>query len=591
MSFLRRCLAGSLMLVLTFAAAQAQAKNEGQADLDLAIAAKLTANSIADLSETIRLCESALKKGLDEDVAKLANQILSSTRVQRGSRIAEDVLTSLPPSPDWRKFREVALDDLEKGVEAVSPQPITLFYIARLNLLPEGDTKRASEALSKAIELSADDPRLLAKCLLVRSGLAKKPEEKLADLDAAVDADPKNAAIVQLRGTVHAGMRNFDKALADLKTAVELQPGNAPTQLALAIVLIEMKKYDEALARIDTVRALRPTSAVPLVQKARIHALKKDFDAALETLDAAHALDAGNTAVLLLRATVHQELGNREKALADVNRMLELKPDDPMAMRFRAILLAGSGKFDLAIDQLEQLNQVLPGDVEDLLQLGVFYSAENRQHEAIKVFSAVLKQDPDNVIAIRARGDAYLGAGKHAEAIADLKRALEAAPEDPGILNNLAWVLATSPDDALRDGEKAKELATKACELTKYEAAHILSTLGAAYAETGDFETAIKWSTKAVELGSEDQQEPLQKELKSYKEGKPVRERMTVPEPEKAEKPPAEKPEPAAEEKPAKPKADQPKADKPKADLPKEPEQSGPELPPPTEKKDGDAPK
>ena len=40
----------------------------------------------------------------------------------------------------------------------------------------------------------------------------------------------------------------------------------------------------------------------------------------------------------------------------------------------------------------------------------------------------------------------------------------------------------------------------------------------------GDFENAIKWSTKAVELGAESLKDQLQKELDSYKQKKPWRE-------------------------------------------------------------------
>ena len=58
---------------------------------------------------------------------------------------------------------------------------------------------------------------------------------------------------------------------------------------------------------------------------------------------------------------------------------------------------------------------------------------------------------------------------------------------------------------------------------------HILSTLAAAYAEIGDFENAVKWSTKSVNLGKEEeheQQEQLEKELESYKASKPWREKQ-----------------------------------------------------------------
>ncbi|MEC8346323.1 MAG: hypothetical protein VXZ63_14355, partial [Planctomycetota bacterium] len=85
--------------------------------------------------------------------------------------------------------------------------------------------------------------------------------------------------------------------------------------------------------------------------------------------------------------------------------------------------------------------------------------------------------------------------------------------------------LGTSPKDDLRDGERAVELGLKACEVTEYKEPHILSTLAAAYAETGDFENAKKWSSKAVELAEDgEQKENLSKELESYEAGKAWRE-------------------------------------------------------------------
>ena len=89
--------------------------------------------------------------------------------------------------------------------------------------------------------------------------------------------------------------------------------------------------------------------------------------------------------------------------------------------------------------------------------------------------------------------------------------------------------LATSPDDNVRNADRSIELAKKACELTKFEKPHILSTLASAYAEKGDWENAVKWSSKAVELGAKDDvSEQLQKELDSYKAKKPWREKQEV---------------------------------------------------------------
>ena len=116
---------------------------------------------------------------------------------------------------------------------------------------------------------------------------------------------------------------------------------------------------------------------------------------------------------------------------------------------------------------------------------------------------------------------------------------LKLQANDQGILNNLAWVLATSPDAKLRNGRRAIELATRACELSKYKLAYILSTLAAAYAETGDFAAARKWSAKAVEIGDKEHDESLQKEQASYRANKPWRELL-----------PEEKPAPKSPDKP-----------------------------------------
>ena len=135
--------------------------------------------------------------------------------------------------------------------------------------------------------------------------------------------------------------------------------------------------------------------------------------------------------------------------------------------------------------------------------------------------------------------------------MADYEKAYKDLSKDSGLLNNFAWVLATSPDEKLRDGKRAVKMATEACELTEYKQAHILSTLAAAYAETGDFDNAIKWSEKSAEVGkteNADHSENYKKELETYKAHKPYREVLSEKEGEK----PAEK-KAASQEKPSTP--------------------------------------
>jgi tetratricopeptide (TPR) repeat protein len=527
----------------------AEGDSPGQEDLDKATQAKLAANSLTDLNDVVRLLEDALKKGLDADNTTFANQLLSATLFQRGALIGSAIFESMPPDPRWPDYRRVALQDLERAVKLDAQQAEALYLIARLNQLPGGDEKRAKESLDQAIQAAADTPVLRSKILVLRATAEKDEAKKLADLAEAIQLSPGDATPLRTRGAFFAEKDQHEKALEDFNAALKLDADHSGTWEAKASCLAELKRYDEALACTARLRELEPKSVLPLVQEARILALQENYQGALHSLEQAEAMEANNVGVFLLRGMVYQEMKEPQKALAAVEEALKLRPGLEPAMRLRAILLAGTGKFDLAIEQLGQLLKEDPEDIESRLQLAMFHQAAERPRQAIAMYSEVLKKNPDNHFALRGRADALLGIGKHAEAVSDYEKALQQDAKDTSVLNNLAWVLATSPVDTVRNGKRAIELATKACELTDYKQGHILSTLGAAYAETGDFETAKKWSQKAIELGAEDQKEALKKELESYQAGKPVREMQTAPEEPAAppaEAPKAESPQPAA---------------------------------------------
>ena len=540
MSRLIRSTGFALGLILSLAAGRAMAQNEGQADLDKAIQMKIGANTVSDLSDVIRLCELAMKKGLDKNNLPFAKDLLASTLVQRGSAYASKTFRSLLSDGNWQEDRKSALADLEKGAELNPKQPQALHLIARLNLMPGGDAKRAAEALDATIAQSADEPALRAEALVLRAGTQKDSLKKLADLDEAVNTSPGDPSVLRVRGAALADLGKFQAAIEDFDKAIELDPKQAAAYQLKALVLAKEKKLKEAIAVLEKAHTLAPDNVDLPMTEARIYLDQGDHKAALDALNRAIAAEPANLAPILLRAAVYQAMGDKAKALADVDKILQMKPRLPAAMRERAILLTDLGKFDEAVAQLEKLRDAGPKDPMTLLQLGMLYTAQKNCQKAIEAFSALLADHPDEWMAYRGRADACLNLGRRADALADYDKALRLQPKDVGVLNNLAWLLATAPEQNLRDGKRAVVLADQACKLTEFKQDYLLSTLAAAYAETGDFQTAQKWSAKAVELGTKEHVESLKKELESYKAGKPWREALPEPEDQKqGNKPPA----------------------------------------------------
>jgi TPR repeat protein len=100
-----------------------------------------------------------------------------------------------------------------------------------------------------------------------------------------------------------------------------------------------------------------------------------------------------------------------------------------------------------------------------------------------------------------------------------------AGRDHPAGHNGLAWLLATTRFDRLRDGEAAVAEALRATVLMR--TANTLDTLAAAYAETGDFDRAVATQREAmaiIDVEHGDRRDEFERHLARYLQQKPWRE-------------------------------------------------------------------
>jgi hypothetical protein len=150
--------------------------------------------------------------------------------------------------------------------------------------------------------------------------------------------------------------------------------------------------------------------------------------------------------------------------------------------------------------------------------------AERKFDEAAAEFTRSLAFAPSFAAAHNGRGQALARQGDYPAAIAEFHEAMRRDPKYPHAPNDLAWLLATCPDKAHRDGKQAITHATRACELSEWKNTAFLGTLAAAYAEAGDFDAAVKWQTRAGELAPPEEHPGFDEKLVLFKAGQPFRE-------------------------------------------------------------------
>jgi tetratricopeptide (TPR) repeat protein len=163
-------------------------------------------------------------------------------------------------------------------------------------------------------------------------------------------------------------------------------------------------------------------------------------------------------------------------------------------------ILARQGKVDEAI---EHLQQALASNVNSLAartNLAAAWEAKHEYGRAAEQYRELLKHDPTQN-ALRARfGRALIETGHFSEAVEQFKQIVEADPDDFRSLLCLAWLHATSPDEAIRDGGRAAQYARRIAELRGLRDPVALDLLAAAAAAQGDFSAARAHIQTALEV-------------------------------------------------------------------------------------------
>lgn len=427
---------------------------------------------------------------------------------------------------------DAALAGCDQALQ-LDPNLAYAYAVRGLLRLQQQDFRACVADLTQALERGFPHAGAYYARAIALDGL-DRPEDALADCDKVLELQPEHAEAYNSRGYLHGRLGQSEEAVADLTRATQLAPQWALPHFNLGQFYHARGDLDQAIAEYDeAIRLMQAPKnetgrSLGNPQREVVHCRRGEarFDSFREEeaeRDFAEARSCNPAGAAEYLGHMWLRRGRLDRAEEEFGRVVDLRPKRPDGYLGRGLAREASGRLEEAAEDYSEAIRRDPNCNGYALQAGV-RQRQGRLEEALADLSEQLQRHPENVPARLQRAHLYRQAGRLALARDDFTAAHQAAPEDPLVCNNLAWFLATCPEERFRDGPRAVELARRACQATEWMHPFCLGTLGAAYAETGAFAEAERWQSEAMALYPDEEKPAGEARLELYRQGKPYRE-------------------------------------------------------------------
>jgi tetratricopeptide (TPR) repeat protein len=350
-------------------------------------------------------------------------------------------------------------------------------------------------------------------------------EKAVKDSNTAIQIDPNCAAAYFERGGARSGVRDFKAAIGDYDRAILLDPKSPLSFCYRAFARSMILEYDEALKDYDEAIQLDQKCVTAFAGRAAIWGFKGEYDKQIKDCDTAIELEPTSILAHLNRAAANYHKRDYAKAIKDWDEVIRLDPKSVAAYHYRGITWHMRQYCEEALKDLNEAIRLDPGSAPTYADRALAYFDQGKFDAALKDANEAIRLDAKGALSYRTRAVVWHGKKAYDNAIKDFREALSRDANCVLALDGLAFLLATCPESKYRDGKQAVELACQACKLTGWKSGYELAILAAAFAESGDFPSAIAYGGQA--LGDPAYQgkagDEFRKRLELYKKKTPYR--------------------------------------------------------------------
>ncbi|UXY16164.1 tetratricopeptide repeat protein [Chitiniphilus purpureus] len=471
----------------------------------------------------------------DPRVAKRATEVaIAAGQLNQAIEAAQSWVSADPGSVDARQvmlsllIRANRLSEAKPHIEALfkaRPQE-TAPFLAQMHRLWDKQTDRAA-ALKLTQELAAAHPQLpeahfaLAVAhanagqqaeaqrelnqaealrpgwetsLLYRAQLLNDAPlpQRIAQLEQAARQAPKSVAIHNALGRLYAEAKRYRDASLSYETALALQPADLEALVGSGLVAIELREYEKANSRLASAVARAPNHTANLrFYLGQVAEELRHYEEAARW----YAQTDGELQSAAQRrlASVYVKLGQLDEARAVVGRMpAQTREAQVEKAQLEAQLWREAGNLPRAYTVLTEALKRFPEHPDLLYDRSLISDLNGNYAESEADLRRYLALKPENAMGLNALGYTLVNRTDRVdEAARYIEQAIALEPENPVILDSLAWL-------RFKQGrlEEAEQLLSKV------------------HAQLPDPEIAAHWAEVLWQMGRRQQaREVLQKAL------------------------------------------------------------------------------
>ncbi len=401
-----------------------------------------------------------------------------------------------------------------EGIEHIDTPAVDFYkqFDVAAALVNKGQYAAAIPEWQRALDMQPDDAGAHFNFgeTLMRAG---RIEDGIAQLQESIRLNPQFAEAHNNLGVALGHLGRNEESEKQLRLAIRENPDYAEAYHNLGSTLLVENRIDEAQQQFVKALQLKPDFSAARISLGRALITEGHFDEAAAAFRETIAKDPQNPNGYLALGQLKADRNDFDGAAAEFRKVLEIDPGNADAEAYLGHALVSSGRIDEAIPHLRRALELAPQNGEANIDLGIALAKKGQLDDAMRVFQEALVLMPGSADAHYYLGKALVLAGHVADGLDQWKQALRNQPDSLQVLNDMAWVLATSRDDSLRNGEEALPLARHAAQLTSEQEPAILGTLSAVYAEMGQFDKAIELGQRAADLATQQSKTALAQNL------------------------------------------------------------------------------